>query len=872
MQQRPSPSVQQIRESLPTTLLFLLFLLVFSLPAAEPKLDLRFQRFGTDQGLSDNRVISIFQDRQGYLWIATHYGLDRYDGYSFTHYRNRPGDPGSLANKFVIAMHDDALGRLWIATEFNLDCLDPLTGRISHLLSKDPLVGNVITLEETQKGEMWAGTHIGRIIRFEIASGRQLPLPKSLAAALCPSTYYIWQILEDISGQIWIGTRCGLFRYSPAADTLTRFRSTNDSFCQDESGRIWILARSKLDCFDPRTGSLRHFPAPKENARFISICLLADQAHRLWIGSISGIRLFDGSLGRYLDLKSHPYDPVDPLQILTSSMCEDAAGNIWIGTQGGGLFKFNSRLNHFIHIGDQTATRPGLADPWVNAICQDRSGMVWIGTRYGGLRGYDPSLGAFSQNGNYLPKATSIAPFPNAVEALCEDSSGNFWVGSMGRLFLLDRSHDRLQYFPLVPANPSAKAQMPRRIFSIVEDSPDRLWIGDMGDGLFQVDTKQRTIVPVSFVESASENSLTITDLLRDHNGCLWISTYDGLHFLSPQDGRISHYYADPHMVGSLSGNYLTSLLEDRNGNLWIGSDQGLNLMDRRTGTFRVYNEKQGLGGNYIYEMSEDADGLIWVGTKNGLSRFDPKSEAFRNYGASDGMDIGGVYTISRGIDGKILCGGYQGATIFDPREVTAINTHVPPVVVTALRVGNHPVPLHEVFSQPDQVKNAGRLILQPEDNDLSIEFAALDFTAPEKNRYAYRMGEGSTWIDLGTNHILSFAHLDHGEYALHIKGSNNDGVWNEAGVMLRIIVLPHFWQTWWFRLLVLLGLALLSWGWSICAGASWPCGAWPSRPTSTTSAASTTSPGASGRCCAWSSRASPTATSRRPCSSPFPR
>ncbi len=305
-----------------------------------------------------------------------------------------------------------------------------------------------------------------------------------------------------------------------------------------------------------------------------------------------------------------------------------------------------------------------------------------------------------------------------------------------------------------------------------------------------------------------------ITDLLRDHNGCLWISTYNGLHFLSPQDGHISHYYADPHLVGSLSGNHLTSLLEDRNGNLWIGSDQGLNLMDRRTGMFRVFNEKQGLDGNFIYKMTDDADGIIWAGTNSGLSRFDPRSETFRNYGASDGMLVGGVYSINRGIDGKILCGGYQGATIFDPREVTAINTHMPPVVVTAVRVGNRPVPLHTVFSTRRQAEKPGRVVLRPTDRVLSVEFAALDFTAPEKNRYAFRMeGEAGEWNQLGTQRQVTFSGLAAGEHLLHVKGSNNDGVWNEAGIMLQIVVLPHFWQTWWFRLLVLLGLALLTMG-----------------------------------------------------------
>jgi ligand-binding sensor domain-containing protein/DNA-binding CsgD family transcriptional regulator len=784
------------------------------LVATAPKLDLRFQHFCTDQGLSEDRIQHIFQDRRGFLWIATNFGLNRYDGYTFTHYQHRSGDPGTISNNQVIIMHDDHLGRLWVGTYSGLDILDPLTGRARHLNLGDPPTHFVSTLEETRGGEMWVGTYFNRIIRYEIASGRLLPLPKPITAWLAgvsASNVIIYRILEDVTGVIWISSSDGLYRYSPAKETLTLFSKTYEAIRPDNRDLIWIAYDSKLDCLDPRTGALRHFPVPKEKVGYALGCMLADCNQRVWIGSNSGIRLFNRDLGRYLELKPHLEDPGGPLQgFINSEFCEDTAGNIWIGVYGSGLYKFNQRFNHFVHIGAHVDPRLGLADPWVSAVYQDRSGIVWIGTRHGGLSRYDPESDTFSHYGGTL--AFSTSDNPRTVEALREDSSGNLWVGTLNGLFMLDRRRDRLQRFPLTPAHPASKTLIPRRIFSIVEESPGRLWIGALGDGLFMVDTKQRTIVSVPFNESEPINM--ITAMLRDHAGNLWISTYNGLHCLSPQDGHCTHFYADPQKSDSLSSNRISSLLEDHSGNLWVGTDQGLNLMDRRRGAFRVFDEKQGLNGIYIYDLTEDDNGMIWVGTNVGLSRFDPQSETFRNFGAGDGMPIGGAYAACRGRDGKLLFGGYRGLTIFDPKLVSEINPHLPPMVFTALRIGNRSIPMNEVFSQHDQSKESGQVVLRPSDRVLSVEFAALDFTAPEKNRYAFRMeGETSEWNNLGTQHQVTFSGLGVGEHSMHIKGSNNASVWNEAGVLLQIVVLPQFWQTWWFRLLVLLGLALLAMG-----------------------------------------------------------
>jgi ligand-binding sensor domain-containing protein/DNA-binding CsgD family transcriptional regulator len=796
-------------------------LIIFSflhLAAAAPKLDMRFQHFGTDEGLSETRVENIFQDRQGFLWIATHNGLDRYDGCSFTHYRQIPGEPNSLSDNYVCAMHDDRFSRLWIGTRTGVDCLDPVSARIAHPNLGLPPSAYIVTLEETRKGEMWIGTAIGRVFRMEIASMRLLPLASSLAdrmASLTGSNRTIWRIWEDITGAIWLATKGGLLRYAPATETITQFSTTEDILWPDKSGSFWIIdsKSTKLDRFDPRTGTLMHFPPPKGKAGFYVNTLLADRRQRVWIATFSGIRLFDAKRGQYLELKSFPDAGGEPLRgIINSPFCEDTAGNIWIGVFGSGLYKYSPQSNYFSHIGAHADPRLGLNDPWVCAIRQDRKGMVWIGTWNGGLSCYDPGSGAITHYGGTTDFTTIDSP--SRIEALYEDSSGNLWAGAEGNLYLLDRQRNRLQRYPLIPARSTAKSQVPRRIYSIVEESPGRLWIGAIGGGLFLVDTKHHTFDSHPFYEPDPDNPQPIICLLRDHAGILWITTFNGLHCLTPQDGRSVHFYVDPQKAGSISSNHLTGLLEDRNGNLWIGSDQGLNLMDRRHGTFRVFNEKQGLNGNLIYEVTEDEEGMIWAGTNSGLSRFDPLSETFRNFGASDGMAVGGVFTIRRGHGDNVICGGYKGVTIFDPEQVAEVNTHVPPMVVTALSVGNRTVPLNAAFSSCRQAEKPGRVVLGPTNRVLSVEFAALDFTAPEKNRYAFRMeGETRDWNDLGTQHQVTFSGLGAGEHLMHIKGSNNDGVWNEAGVMLQIVVLPYFWQTWWFKLLALLGLSLLAMG-----------------------------------------------------------
>jgi len=307
--------------------------------------------------------------------------------------------------------------------------------------------------------------------------------------------------------------------------------------------------------------------------------------------------------------------------------------------------------------------------------------------------------------------------------------------------------------------------------------------------------------------------------MLIDRSRSLWICTTNGLQRLDRASKSFHHYQPDLKKTDALAGKNIYCALEDRNGNFWIGTDRGLNLLDRRHETFKLFSEKEGLAGNAISCLAEDNNGFIWAGTSLGLSRFDPRNESFHNFDTGDGVTIGGTDCIIRCRDGRLLAGGYKGIVLFDPQEVARVNSHVPPLIFTALRIDNRNVPLNQVFFQTKQPVEPGRVLLRPGNKVLSVEFSALDFTAPEKNRYAFRMEEqGDTWNDLGTQRQITFSNLGVGEHTLRIKGCNNDGIWNEPGVALRIEVLPTFWQTPWFKLLLMLALAALA------LGVAWVC------------------------------------------------
>jgi sugar lactone lactonase YvrE len=452
-------------------------------------------------------------------------------------------------------------------------------------------------------------------------------------------------------------------------------------------------------------------------------------------------------------------------------------------------------LSHFKHDPESSSS---LSSPVVTSFHDDRDGTIWVGTFGGGLNHFDPKTGRFAHLRHDPADPTTLAS--DRVMALLVDTAGSLWVGTMDAgLDRLARGGDRFQHYPHDPDDEAALGE--KGVTSLFEDGDGSIWVGTFGGGLHRFSAGSNRFVRYTH-DPSSSNSLSsdfVTAIHQDGDGWLWVGTEGGgLNRCDSSTGTCAHFRHDPADVGSLSTDVVWSIYEDRSGVLWIGTQGGgLNRVTRHKGTpqdirFESYTERDGLPNSFVYGIAEDGAGRLWLSTNRGLSRFDPATGAFKNFDTSHGLqsnefNFGAYYPTSSG-----SCFGASTGSTLDPEEVPE-NRHVPPVVLTKALKLDKPARLSQAVWQTESLR------LDYDDYVASFEFAALDYTAPEANRYAYKLeGFSRDWIDLGEFRRVSFTNLDPGHYVLRVKGSNNEGVWNEAGVSVAIDVVPPPWKTWW--------------------------------------------------------------------------
>jgi ligand-binding sensor domain-containing protein len=462
----------------------------------------------------------------------------------------------------------------------------------------------------------------------------------------------------------------------------------------------------------------------------------------------------------------------------------------------------------------------GLSDKAIRSIHEDQSGVLWIGTEEGGLNRLDGDRGTFTHYRHDPDNPSSLSD--NFVWSIAEDPAGVLWIGTeAGGLNRLDPSSasqpgtGHFEHYRHDPADPSSAGS--NSIRSVVVDESGDVWLGTRGNGLDRFDPETETFTHYlhdpNDPDSLSDNAVRV--LYQDSGGNLWIGTIGGgLDRFDRETQTFVHYQHDPSEPSSLSENSVRAILEDRTGNLWIGTwGGGLNKLDRTDGTFTRYGEKDGLANNVIWGILEDnvppegGGPSLWISTNQGLSRFNLETETFRNYDAADGLQSNSFYSAySVGSNGMLYFGGANGFNAFNPAELQD-NPHPPPVVLVDFQLDNSPVPiggesvLHQSSIETDD------LALSYEDRVITFKFAALNYSSPEKNRYRYMLdGFDDGWTEVGSDQRLAtYTNLDPGEYVFRVIGSNNDGIWNEEGVAIRLTVTPPWWATWWFR-----GVALL--------------------------------------------------------------
>jgi len=795
---------------------------------------IRFERIAGEDGLSQNSVLAILQDRLGFMWFGTEGGLNKYDGYQFTVYKHDPDNPSTLSDDFVSAIHEDRSGSLWVGTRNGLNRFDRASGtftRYQHDPSDPHSLGGTwaVAVYEDSEGTLWVGTEDGGLDRMDRGAGtfthhrHDLDNPKTL------SDDYVREIYEDSNGELWVGTNSGLDRFDRATQTFIRYQNTPgdpqslggsevSAIFEDHQGMLWIGTEDGgLSQFDRSLQTFTRYQHDPDDPHSLSHnrvrAVFEDSTGRLWVGTQNGLDLYDRERNQFVHYRHNASDLYSLGSNAVWSIYEDRTGVLWFGTYGGGLSKYNRMTDQFTLYQHNPDLPNSLSDNMVWTIHEDRRGILWIGTFNGGLNKLDRESGTFTVYRHDDQDPTSISS--DDVRAILEDHKGALWVGTSGGLDKLvlseaegfDPATETFAHYRHDPDDADSLSE--NRVTVLYEDSSGNLWVGARNGGLNRFDRATETFVRY---QHDPDDPFSLSDdrvwaLYEDSTGTLWVGTLGGINLLDPVSNKFVHCVHDPDDPQSLSNDQAFSFYEDPTGAVWIGTwGCGLDRFDRATQTFTHYTEKDGLPDNVIYGIEVDSEGFLWLSTNKGLSKFDPRIETFQNYDVSDGLqdnefNVGAHFTSD---SGEMFFGGIQGFNAFYPELITG-NPHIPPIVITAFSKFNEVV-------RTDLLPNE-HIRLSYKDNFISFEFAALDYTAPDKNQYAYILeGQNQDWVYASPRRHVDYTNLRGGDYVFRVKGSNNDDVWNEEGVAVYLTITPPVWETWWFRgiiVLVLVGSAI---------------------------------------------------------------
>lgn len=793
-----------------------------------------FQRVTNDQGLSQNFVTSIVQDRQGFLWFGTRDGLNRYDGYDFTVYRTvqnnaeslndnsisslavdregivwvgtaaaglsaydpgtnaflrfrrKEGDPGTISSDRILAVFCDSAGRLWVGTPAGLDLLDPGATSFAHYAhapndERSLPEGMTRTMREDANGNLLVGSTRGLSV---FASGKFTRIHLKTGTGTL-SEYGVFALLVDRGGKLWVATSTGTLVVD------------------------WVQAAKQI----AGAGPVLEIPAmaiPDTNGRMV-YAIEEEGDSRLWFATSAGLYIYDAAA--LLSRPAAAAPVISPLRGMPLCMLRDRSGNFWIGTNGAGVEKQNRALERFAHI------LPNSKNPSVRAVHKDPDGRIWIGS-YTGLDRYDPSTRTYRSYPfvqDPRGKAASVV-----VRSIYQDplKPSVLWIGTQGiGLYYYDRMRDEVLPYPL--KDEDSGRRWSGAVWSLLRDRDGTLWLGTI-NGLRKVNERTRALVPISLTggqADAMEPSTTFLAELPGRPGWLWLASENGLYLVEKSSGRHVLYTNNPQDATTLSHRSVTCITEDRKGAVWIGTVAGLNQAVFADGSaiptgFRRFTSADGLPNDCIYGVLEDESGRIWMSTNKGISRLDPSVMVFRNYDISDGLQSNEFNSgaFSRAGDGEMFFGGINGFNAFHPASLTE-SSFKPPIVLTDLQVSNQQVTGKSRAPYLDrEIAVAGTVRVSYEDRVVSFGFASLDYTAPQKNKYACMMqGFDKGWLELGTQRRATYMNLSPGNYRFLVRASNSDGVWSPVPASIQIIVTPPYWQTWWFRIGVLAAFVLLA-------------------------------------------------------------
>ena len=805
----------------------------------------RFDRLGPEDGLSQSTISAICQDHYGFIWVGTRNGLNMFDGYQFTVYKSDPNSSNALSDNWITAICEDQKKNFWIGTiNKGLNLFDRVSGVFYHVTddSTSPvqLTDNSIIAMWPDKESVWVATRKA-VEKVSVTMRDDRP---SFRSEVLFEKSSILTVFVDRSGTIWTGSKEGLDSW--AAGRSIHFghqrnnprslsHNTVNAIAEDSSGNLWVATDAGLDRLDKTTGQFDHYNLTVPGNPVLSdsrvMSLYSDRNGILWIGTNIGLYKMT-SPGSFLAYRHSQIDPYSLSNNEVRSLFEDRSRILWIGTfGGGGLNKLDLKRQKFLHYRHEEDNPQSLTNDVVRGFLEARDGTVWVGT-HDGLNHFYPQSGEFKWY-EYKKADPSGLSHPEA-RTMVEDPQGFIWVGTEGGgLNRVDPKSDRFVHFKNDRQDRSSLGQ--NEVSSLVLTQSGMLWIGTFGQGIDRLNINESIASFVHYRHNPDDDhslsSDQISTLFLSKKSVLWAGTFGGgLNRIEldeqglPLPGGMIVFRNDPNDSRSISSDVIFSVAEDDSGEIWVGTSAGLCRMiqDNGQSAFVRYAERDGLPDNYVYGILPDRKGQLWITTVQGLSCFKvdrvappfEKKGEFRTYDVKDGLQ-GNEFKFGafhRGASGRMYIGGTNGFNIFEPEEIED-NRHIPPIVLTKFKIYNS-----EDLSwlEPGKSSVIYKDLLQLKYNeDFSFEFSSLDFTNPEKNQYAYYMeGFDKTWIESGTRRFVNYTNLDHGQYTFRVRGSNNDGVWNMKGAAIKLVIVPPFWKTWWFRLATVLALALIAFTW----------------------------------------------------------
>ncbi len=768
------------------------------------------------------------------MWFGTKDGLNRYDGYSFKIFQNDPGDTTTLSSNYISSIFNDSKGRIWIGTlkgELNYYRDADQTFRMIRGLNNK---NQINCIAEDSSGNLWLGTVGNGLIRIENPEDNSRIRFIYFNSSQKPgniSSNFITALYVDPSGDLWIGNSLGLDKFNKQSNSFDHFRIvTKDpkaqsypaenavtAIIQTENNHLWLGTPSGMADFNIDRGNYILYPHHFSVFRFgwgTITDLTADHSGKFWLATPGELMHFDPLTHMYRYYTNDQLDPESISYNSVSSIWCDRSGILWCGTPGAGINIYDPKADRFKTLNRKKDVNSRVTGFSIRAICEDNNHNIWISTdvlylwnrNSGELKSFETSSNRPDDFGN--TGAWSIA----------NDKKGILWFATSRGLYSYNAESEKSRLYGHDPAGISGPPQ--KEVYSVFLDNDEKIWIATENYFCKLADDKKGKFESYRYDMDTSHNAVVRPSIYQDEEGIFWIGTEKGLVRFDRSSGSFKKYSDIDTTLHTLNNGYIKTICPDPRQPekyLWIGtSGGGINRFNKQDETFIAYTTREGLPNNVVYGILTDKRGNLWLSTNRGLSVFNPSNVSFKNYDLLDGLQSNEFNTGAyfKSTHGELFFGGIKGLNYFFPEKVSD-NPFIPEIVITSLEIQHHSSSEGNPGNVIKKMGDNQTLVLSYRDDIIRFEFAALDYSAPEKNRYAYKLENfNDEWINAGTIHSTTFTHLPPGDYIFRVKGSNNDGIWNNIGTSVKLIILPPWWQTWWayliYGILFLSGLYLL--------------------------------------------------------------